>query len=478
MFSTGVNEIRSRLENLPGDFLRSELPQLELPHAPFLLASLAIHGESEIRLKATCALSLLGADATPVAGVLLRGLQDPDILVRSEAANALASIGPTVVPEVIELANDSAWENQSIAVYTLEKLGPAAHVAVPRLIELLKSPITLVRETAATALGAIGPKAAASADGLAELLGDESFTVSQNAAAALGAIGRSTDNVISRLADQIISRSNISGMAQEALVKLGTSTLPELIKRLGHADSEMRRAAAITLGRFPEMSPEVEGALLQRLKLESCPGTLTSVMRALVARAPQRIPEMVKALTHELERFPSELQENIVALYHGKPGAEDAFTEAQRLQLRSVLSNFKSAEAYPNPLAHLLFEVRQRDAWWFTSFALEISAGGGAGVPVLVEALESADTSKAFNIVTMLGRFDTYGSPAIPALTKLLDSPCPFLRAEATDALQSIARGSDETKAALAAEDSENDEIRTVKRVLALLREVVGGAND
>jgi HEAT repeat protein len=111
---------------------------------------------------------------------------------RTEAANALSSLGPiarAAVPDLIVLLKEKNKNDRYTAAYALEKIGPDAKAAVPALIDLLKDEDTSVRGMAIMAVGKIGPGAKEAVPTLIELLKSNVANDSWNAMIALGRIG-------------------------------------------------------------------------------------------------------------------------------------------------------------------------------------------------------------------------------------------------------------------------------------------------
>jgi len=184
------------------------------------------------RMRAMEILAAQGEAATPLVNEMLVALEDDDAAYASEAAVAIAALGPAAVKAVDKLrgrlSKDVPAPVRYAATYALGRIGPAASSAVPRLEELarspdvleatvaiwaalkikpedqtlfasaipllcgaLESPQELARLEAAVSLGDIGATAASAIPAL-ELLAedDPSRSVREAAAAALDKIAR------------------------------------------------------------------------------------------------------------------------------------------------------------------------------------------------------------------------------------------------------------------------------------------------
>ena len=133
---------------------------------------------------------------------------DPDLKVRANTAEALASLSPEMTSRTLfHLSRDEQW---------------------------------MVRAHAARSLGAVGE---AAADRLVEMLSDTNWWVRENAATALARIGEAT---IPRLRDTLTSRDRFArNKAAEMLVGLGF--VERELDRLGGFADEPRRSAGDSL---------------------------------------------------------------------------------------------------------------------------------------------------------------------------------------------------------------------------------------
>lgn len=126
-----------------------------------VVESLAEHLTTEtdrgVRQSLVLALGRLGDDQGLAA--LLQALQDRDLMVSEEAANALARYNTPAAFEALLATlslktNSQDWQTRRLAAESLGKLGDRR--AVPALIESLRDPHNLVRPAVALALGQLG----------------------------------------------------------------------------------------------------------------------------------------------------------------------------------------------------------------------------------------------------------------------------------------------------------------------------------
>ncbi|MFT7639823.1 MAG: HEAT repeat protein [Pirellulaceae bacterium] len=151
-------------------------------------------------------------------------------------ASALGTIGKSAVPVLIKAMSDEMTVVRTNAAYALAKIGPDAHPAVDILIAALKDEDANLRAIASQALGRIGPAAKPAVSSLIELLDDKNRQVYTSSTRALGRIGAVDDRVVpaivKRLADE---RANARSAAAFALGNIGLeakAAIPQLIELL------------------------------------------------------------------------------------------------------------------------------------------------------------------------------------------------------------------------------------------------------
>ena len=132
-----------------------------------------------VRIAATYALGAIGAPAVEPLAALLRGSGDalPQLLrgvgrskqavwreqalVMDDAGHALAAMGTTALPVLVDVLQDASEWARVNAAFALGEMDAAAGDAVPALAAALGDPSHFVVRTAADALGAIGAAEAA-----------------------------------------------------------------------------------------------------------------------------------------------------------------------------------------------------------------------------------------------------------------------------------------------------------------------------
>lgn len=129
---------------------------------------------------------------SPAVVTLTGNLQNPDEVVRLNAASALGSMGnvaKAAIPDLIVTLKDSNSIVRSSAASALGGIGIEAKAAIPALSTALQDEDKSVRFIAASTLGNMGIEAKAAIPRLTEALQDNDSSVRSTAAYALSRIG-------------------------------------------------------------------------------------------------------------------------------------------------------------------------------------------------------------------------------------------------------------------------------------------------
>ena len=181
---------------------------------------------------------------------LIEMLQDEnqDEALRLEAAYVLGTIGPSVIPTLIEMLRD---DSEDVSRHATFALGASGGSAIPALIKALDDTNESVRANAAFALGDIGQLAQDAAPKLTQLLSDESEWVRRHASEALGTIGYPSEEAVSALTLLLQDKHYwIRDNAARTLAKMGASAesaIPALIPILDDENRYVRFHAALAL---------------------------------------------------------------------------------------------------------------------------------------------------------------------------------------------------------------------------------------
>src|SRR5262245_6987069 len=182
------------------------------------------HKEARIRIEAAEDLGLIGPSAADAVPALLKLTEnDPDPLIRLEAAKAVAGIDAkkeTAIPLLIEALKDKGGKVRRRGAECLGDLGPRGKSAVPDLVKAVKDPDPTVSWAAIDALGQIGPDAEPAVPTLVEALKDGSTRGA--AVNALGQIGGKARDAVPAL-EQVLQGEDVSvrWATASALVRIG-----------------------------------------------------------------------------------------------------------------------------------------------------------------------------------------------------------------------------------------------------------------
>ena len=228
----------------------------------------------EVRAAAAWALEALGAQAAPAEPALAQRLDDPDEPVRAAAARALGSLGAAArgaVPRLLRALDDPREVVRWEATRALARIGvvPGRHLS--DLSRALESPDPSVRNFAAFTLGGMGAAAGEALEALVAMLENEDGYDLQGAARAAKRLGPAIRPAVPGLVRRLGSGdATTRAKAALALAKIGPEALeavaPLAAGSLGDADVRVRANAAFALGEIGVLSPDVESALLARLR--------------------------------------------------------------------------------------------------------------------------------------------------------------------------------------------------------------------
>jgi HEAT repeat protein len=230
---------------------------------------------------------------------LLAALQDSDLLVRGQAAEALGRIGtPQEIPVLISALQDSDLFVRGQAVEALGRIGNLQAVAA--LISALQHSDYHVRSSAVEVLGRIGTPQAVAA--LISALQHSDLLVRSSAVEVLGRIGnpQAVAALISALQHSDSDVSNFLGnfVRKEAAELLGEIRTPQAVEAsisaLQHPESYVRRKAAEALGRIGD--PQAIPALISALQDSNFKVRCRAAEALGCIGNPQAIPTLISAL--------------------------------------------------------------------------------------------------------------------------------------------------------------------------------------
>ncbi|MFP6673882.1 MAG: HEAT repeat domain-containing protein [Pirellulaceae bacterium] len=184
-----------------------------------LMADAAPGEKSPVWVAAGEAIASVGPSVIPD---LIRKLEPAvDEIVYRSACAALAKLGPASEPAlqrlIVLLADDEIAVGP--VLFVLQEIGPKAAPAVPLLIRRLDDEDFHRQYWTCRVLGAIGKESEPSIPKLLDLMKNGVTSVRRNAAMALGNIGISSDGVLNGLDAAL--RDPLAPVRQEALIALG-----------------------------------------------------------------------------------------------------------------------------------------------------------------------------------------------------------------------------------------------------------------
>lgn len=147
------------------------------------------------------ALATMGRVAAPI---LIEALEDPDLLVRVRAINALGQMrieGRQALPRLIGIAKTDQTMARAAAVDALSQILPGSDAVNGVLVAGLKDPAREVRLAAVAGLSWSPASARAAVPELIEALRDSGAEVRGNAAQLLGQTGEASDRLLRALSE-------------------------------------------------------------------------------------------------------------------------------------------------------------------------------------------------------------------------------------------------------------------------------------
>jgi HEAT repeat protein len=215
--------------------------------------------DAELRTMAAKMLGDFGSHPEIVGPALAAALQDSDPRVIGHALDALAALGPKILPKVTDAIKNP--KRRHFAAGLIYRLGPQAAPAVPAIIEALRETAAneddlLFRRQAQVALAAVGPEAKDAVPVLIDSLASDDQEVRGTACYALGKIGAGAAEAVPALEKHLEGSDGASHTAAVwALLQirpgdqaLEAKAVPLLVKALNHELELARAEAAACLG--------------------------------------------------------------------------------------------------------------------------------------------------------------------------------------------------------------------------------------
>jgi hypothetical protein len=209
--------------------------------------------DAALRTAAAKGLQMLQAPLELVAPAMVALVNDPDPDVQENAISAVASLGESVVPRVVNGLKNPQLRGPAVQV--LARLGPKAARAVQPLVDTAKEADPDLLTEINLALAAIGPAAAPATDMLAGSITSEHQGVRESALYALRAIGPGAKAAREPLVKRMQADNSFAAYAAAwALARiapedaaLGAAAVPKLTSGLKSADEMTRLESAAAL---------------------------------------------------------------------------------------------------------------------------------------------------------------------------------------------------------------------------------------
>jgi HEAT repeat protein len=241
------------------------------PATPALTAALA-DDDAEVRRHAAAALGDIEPSAVNAVPSLIRVLkEDQTGATRQFAANALGKIGRVTqaVPALVQALTDPDINVRTAAAEALGKFGPTANEAIPTLLATIQDMNVGgegLRRSSALALGQIGQPTSEVVEALAATLKDPHQGPRRFAAKGLGLLGAGAKLALSALIEVLGDQETfVREEATEAIGKIGGAIreiMPPLLMMCADSSSRVRMKAAQGLGLIgPEavnVAPQLE----------------------------------------------------------------------------------------------------------------------------------------------------------------------------------------------------------------------------
>ncbi|HCE45271.1 MAG TPA: hypothetical protein DET40_17160 [Lentisphaeria bacterium] len=211
------------------------------------------------RVLAGEALARIGNSSIPFLIKMLENKNNDIRISAAEALNEFRSVPPDAITLILKSMRDKEEEVRRNIVEVFGKTLPATPEVFTALVKALDDGNSGVRASAAEVLGRNGASREA-VPALKKAIEDSSCQVRENAFNALEKYGAMTVEIrVKRyIADLGDSQIDISERAKEELSNIGTVAIPELIKKLGDGNSNVRRFAASLLEKYEALTVDIK----------------------------------------------------------------------------------------------------------------------------------------------------------------------------------------------------------------------------
>jgi HEAT repeat protein len=244
-----------------------------------------------VRSAAAKSLQSLHAPPEEVAPYLVKLVNDPNPQVQTNAVDAIASLGDSVVPRVSQALSNPQLRGPAIRV--LKELGPKASGAVDSLIAAADKADPKVQTDIQMTLAAIGPAAAPATEMLVKSLGSKNANERESALLALRKIGPGAKAAVKPLLELAKTDDSFeSAAAAWALARIAPddkevvdAIMPKLEKTLKSADEQERMDDVEALSDMKAAGHSADAELEKAAKDDSSPMVRAAAEEAVHPKA-------------------------------------------------------------------------------------------------------------------------------------------------------------------------------------------------
>ncbi len=299
---------------------------------------------------------------------------------------------------------------------------------VDDLIQNLGSGDKAKRREAARSLSLLGAKAKPAVPALIKGLDDDEEQVFFWSATALARIGPDAQEAAPELIKHLQRsqrryKDQIHVRIVHALTKIGPTAVPQLTEALNSDDSFVRYGSAVVLGNLGSDSQDAASGLFVLLADED-DKVRTAAGSALGKIGPQAYTKIIKGLSSDKASVRGAAA-NAVIWLPSKSGpaiklaeilAQESSPEVQTIGLKSLSQiGFAAAELLPLLKQALDSELKQLKQVALSGI-LSLQPNSKAAIPYLIDRLNSNDSSKRDQAISLLGRMGTDATDAVETL--------------------------------------------------------------
>ncbi len=399
--------------------------------------------DADVRFYAVWSLAFIGPSAKTAVPAVVKAMSDSSAPVRRKAAYALGRIGAdpeTVAPVLVEALGDKDADVREAASGALPKIGK---IAVPALVKAMDSDNAILRNGAIKTLGEMGADAEPAIPGLKAYLHEPKKGAGEQAADALAGIGTPALKTLTAAANN--DNDAVRVLALRGLDRMGAAAVPAFIDLLGAKQLDVKRHAAINLGRLQVQDKSVVIALGYATKdkdFQVRQNALISLQN-MGTNAKLAEPYIVALLTDIDSQIRVQAFNVLQSMgVDPRPGLKKALSHpdvATRITTACLMSQLNLEVALAEPI--LLDGLKNKDKSLKMQAAHALSLRGlqeDAVVPIFIDGLTSDVPSVRRQAAESIARYGPKGRKAIPALINALEDADDAVSAQAMSALKQI----------------------------------------